>query len=132
MPFNVPPPHLPVQVPGGQDNTLIRPRRTAQFPPRYQDPISDMGTSLGYGQGMEYQFFNPPQPSQPMSQLRMERLQQLRQQRLRRERQHNRPDLSGLFHRPPGEANPLPLNSLQPPPGKSQPLPNLQDRKSVV
>jgi len=85
-----------------------------------------MGTSLGYGQGMEYQFFNPPQPSQPMSQLRMERLQQLRQQRLRRERQHNRPDLSGLFHRPRGEANPLPLNSLQPPPGKSQPLPNLQ------
>src|SRR5439155_25471444 len=100
MPPNVPPSHLPVQAPGEQDNTLIRPRRTAQFPPRYQEPIPDMGTSLGYGQGMEYQFFNPPQPSQPMPQLRMERLQQLRQQRLRRDRQHNRPNFTSLLRRP--------------------------------
>jgi len=123
---NVAPPQLPVQAPGEEDSTLIRPRHTTQFPPRYQEPIRDMGTSLGYGQGMEYQFFNPPQPSQPMPQLRMERLQQLRQQRLRRERQHNRPDLTSLLRRPRREANPLPLNSLQPPPVKSQPLPNLQ------
>ena len=78
---NVPPPHSPVQLPGGQDSTQLRPRRTTPLSSRYQEPIRDMGTSLGYGQGMEYQFFNPPQPSQPMPQLRMERLQQLRQQR---------------------------------------------------
>src|SRR5215472_10677379 len=45
------------------------------IPARYQEPIADMGTTLGYGQGMEYQYFHVPQPSQPMPQLRMERLQ---------------------------------------------------------
>jgi putative peptidoglycan lipid II flippase len=86
-----------------------------------------MGTSLGYGQGMEYQFFNPPQPSQPMPQLRMERLQQLRQQRMRRDRQHSRPNLTSLLRRPKGEATPPQLDSLQAfLPTKSQPLPNLQ------
>jgi len=124
---NVPPPHSPVPAPGGPDSTVLRPHRTAPLPPRYQEPIQDMGTSLGYGQGMEYQFFNPPQPSQPMPQLRMERLQELRQQRLRRERQHNRLDLTGLLRRPKGAAIPPPLNSIQTPaPAKSQPLPNLQ------
>lgn len=45
-----------------------------------------MGTSLGYGQGMEYQYFNAPQPSQPMPVLRETRLQQLRAERARRQR----------------------------------------------
>ncbi len=44
-----------------------------------------MGTTLGYGQGMEYQYFDPPQPSQPFAQLRQERLQQLREERMRRQ-----------------------------------------------
>jgi len=117
MPPNVPPPYLPVQASGGPDSTQLRPRHIA---PRYQEPIQDMGTSLGYGQGMEYQFFNPPQPSQPMPQLRMERLQQLRQQRLRREQQHNQPDVTNHI----GGVAPLPLNSIQVP-IKSQPLPHL-------
>lgn len=46
-----------------------------------------MGTSLGYGQGMEYQYFNAPQPSQPLPQLRQARLQQLREERMRRQQQ---------------------------------------------
>ncbi|GCE12596.1 lipid II flippase MurJ [Tengunoibacter tsumagoiensis] len=44
-----------------------------------------MGSSLGYGQGMEYQYYDVPQPSQPMAQLRQERLQQLREERMRRQ-----------------------------------------------
>ena len=52
---------------------------------RYQEPIADMGTTLGYNQGSEYQYFNAPQPSQPMAQLRQERLQQLREDRMRRQ-----------------------------------------------
>src|SRR5436853_2867748 len=43
-----------------------------------------MGSSLGYGQGMEYQYFDAPQPSQPIAQLRQDRLQQLREKRIRR------------------------------------------------
>ncbi len=52
---------------------------------RFQEPIADMGTTLGYNQGSEYQYFNAPQPSQPMAQLRQERLQQLREDRMRRQ-----------------------------------------------
>lgn len=130
---NGPLPYSPVPVPSGQDSTQLRPRRTVPLSPRYQEPIRDMGTSLGYGQGMEYQFFNPPQPSQPMPQLRMERLQQLRQQRMRRDRQHNRLNLTSLLRRPRGGATSLPLDSLQAAtPGKSQPLPNLQGHSAPL
>ena len=55
------------------------------LPPQYQEPLLDMGSSLGYGQGMEYQYFNAPQPSQPMAVLRQTRLQQLRAERMRRQ-----------------------------------------------
>lgn len=51
----------------------------------YQEPLLDMGSSLGYGQGMEYQYFNAPQPSQPLPMLRQTRLQQLRAERMRRQ-----------------------------------------------
>ena len=61
---------------------------------RYQEPIADMGTSLGYNQGSEYQYFNPPQPSQPMAQLRQERLQQLREDRMRRQQRRMGPDVT--------------------------------------
>lgn len=44
-----------------------------------------MGTTLGYGQGMEYQYFDAPQPSQPIEKLRQERLQYLREERMRRQ-----------------------------------------------
>jgi len=61
---------------------------------RYQEPIADMGTSLGYNQGSEYQYSNAPQPSQPMAQLRQERLQQLREERMRRQQRRMGPDIT--------------------------------------
>jgi putative peptidoglycan lipid II flippase len=130
---NVPLPHSPVPAtPGEQDSTQLRPRHTIPLSPRYQEPIRDMGTSLGYGQGMEYQFFNPPQPSQPMPQLRMERLQQLRQQRMQRDRQHNRPNLTSLLRRST-ESPPLQLDSLQAATSvKSQPLLNPQGHSAPL
>ncbi len=121
---NVPP--YPPQPGGGNMPPQSRP-----LPPRYQEPIADMGTSLGYGQGMEYQYFDVPQPSQPMPRLRMERLQQLRQERARRKQQHN-PDLTAFIRRrregknapigalrPSGQASP----SLMPPPPITPPPP---------
>lgn len=53
--------------------------------------VPDMGSSLGYGQGMEYQYFDAPQPSQPIRQLRRDRLQQLRLERSRRLQDPNYP-----------------------------------------
>jgi putative peptidoglycan lipid II flippase len=67
------------QVPSG----YLEPEQS--LPPQYQEPLLDMGSSLGYGQGMEYQYFNAPQPSQPMAVLRQTRLQQLRAERMRRQ-----------------------------------------------
>jgi len=114
---NVPLP--PNQYPPNQPN----------IPARYSEPIADMGTTLGYGQGMEYQYFDVPQPSQPMPKLRMERLQQLRQERLRRDVQHSRPDVTSFIQRrksnPSQQLNavqlPLPPTSskLAVPPSKS-------------
>jgi putative peptidoglycan lipid II flippase len=57
------------------------------LPPRYAQPIQDMGASLGYGQGMDHQYFNAPQPSQPLPISRQIRLQQLREDRMRRQQQ---------------------------------------------
>lgn len=94
-PYNVsmmPPPNPPVQPP---------------VSPGYAEPM-DMGTTLSFGQGMEYQYFEVPQPSQAMPQLRMERLQQLRQDRLRRDVQHARPDITTLIRRGKGR-NSAPL-----------------------
>src|SRR5260370_23443124 len=83
-----------------------------------------MGSSLGYGQGMEYQYFNAPQPSQPMPVLRQNRLQRLREERMRRQ-QGGPPDensqgpkslserLSSLFSSPSGPA--MPPAQVRPP-----------------
>lgn len=77
-----------------------------------------MGSSLGYGQGMEYQYFNAPQPSQPLPVLRQTRLQQLRAERMRRQQggQVAKPasPFSQLFHAP---AAPPQLPSAQVPQG---------------
>jgi putative peptidoglycan lipid II flippase len=78
-------------------------------PASYPEPIADMGTTLGYGQGLEYQYF---QPSQPLPKLRQERLQQLRQERLRRDGQHARPDVTTAFRRRKGNSG-VPLNAIQ-------------------
>ncbi len=68
----------PPQAPGWQQQ---------QVPPRPQQPIPDMGVggSLGYTQGMDYHYYDAPQPSQSIPQLRQARLQQLREERLRRQ-----------------------------------------------
>src|SRR5436189_4266915 len=96
------------------------PLPSQNIPTRYSEPIADMGTTLGYGQGMEYQYFDVPQPSQPMPQLRQERLQQLRQERLRREVQHSSRDVTTFIRR--RKANPsAPLNAIKPPPSGKLP-----------
>jgi putative peptidoglycan lipid II flippase len=53
-----------------------------------------MGSTLGYGQTMEFQALNFSQPSQPIEQLRQERLQQLREERLRRQQRRMNPDVT--------------------------------------
>ena len=79
-----------------------------------------MGTSLGYGQGMEYQYSNAPQPSQPIAQIRQARLQQLREERMRRQQrrmQPFKPGIAGLIQRlgtrQPADA--LPPPAIKPP-----------------
>ncbi|HKV02798.1 MAG TPA: lipid II flippase MurJ [Ktedonobacteraceae bacterium] len=90
------------------------------LPPQYQQPVRDMGTSLGYGQGMEYQYSNAPQPSQPIAQIRQARLQQLREERMRRQQrrmQPFKPGIAGLIQRlgtrQPADA--LPPPAIKPP-----------------
>jgi putative peptidoglycan lipid II flippase len=66
------------------------PGQEQAVPAQYQEPLLDIGSSLGYGQGMEYQYFNAPQPSQPMAVLRQTRFQQLRAERMRRQQSGQR------------------------------------------
>lgn len=123
------------------------------LPTQYQEPILDMGSSLGYGQGMEYQYFNAPQPSQPMPVLSrnpfvsapyqpiqaQDRLQQLREERLRRqqgafpvnEKKSLSERLSGLFSTP--NVPPSALHSREPrvPPGTQVPAPSYTPDTSV-
>ena len=85
---------------------------------RYQQPIQDMGMTLGFGQGTEYQYFEVPQPSQPIAQLRQERLQQLREERMRRQQRRMGGDVTTIFPwnkrkgSPTGSANPSNAVSL--------------------
>src|SRR5437667_7375048 len=83
-----------------------------QIPQQYQQPVQDMGTSLGYGQGMEYQYVNTPQPSQPLPQLRQARLQQLREDRMRRQKRRMKPDSPTFFTR---KSTKQPSNAMPPP-----------------
>ncbi|GAC1391658.1 MAG: hypothetical protein NVS4B11_09360 [Ktedonobacteraceae bacterium] len=92
---------------------------------RYQEPIADMGTTLGYNQGSEYQYFNAPQPSQPMAQLRQERLQQLREERMRRQQRRMGPDITTAIPWKSKNAHQSPSEPLQNMPGRAldgQPL----------
>lgn len=104
------------------------------MPPRYQEPIADMGTTLGYGQGMEYQYVDAPQPSQPIARLRQERLQQLSEARMRNQQRRMGPkDIVNMLPRKGKEGQnpsaPLqysPVRGMQgagTPPTPSQPLP---------
>lgn len=108
----------------------VEPLQAYEAPPlsasqqKYQRPIQDMGTTLGYGQGTEYQYVDVPQPSQPMAQLRQERLQQLREQRMRRQQRRGQPDVtvnfpwSGRGEKPASELYPTPPPVL---PGAARP-----------
>jgi putative peptidoglycan lipid II flippase len=69
----------------------------------YPDPLYDMGSSLGYGQGMESRYFDAPQPSQPIEMLRQERLQQLREERMRRQQRRMPNNMTGYVQR--GKSN---------------------------
>src|SRR5438552_14595400 len=82
---------------GGQPQQLQQPPQYQQLPPRYQEPIADMGTSLGLGQGTEYQFFNAPQPTQGIPMMRQARLQQLREERMRRQQRRMKPDVTSMI-----------------------------------
>ena len=105
-----PPAIYPPQSQGGQ--------AYQQLPQRYQEPIADMGSSLGVGQGMEYQYYEVPQPSQPLPQLRQARLQQLREERMRRQQRRMKSDVTSIFpsrekNRPPEARAPFPASPAQ-------------------
>ena len=89
-----------------------------QIPQQYQQPVQDMGTSLGYGQGMEYQYVNTPQPSQPLPQLRQARLQQLREDRMRRQQRRMKTESPSFFARISGRH----LSKAMPPPTVNPPV----------
>ena len=97
--------------------------QVSQLPVQYQQPVQDMGTSLGYGQGMEYQYFNTPQPSQPLPQLRQARLQQLREDRMRRQQRRIKPDSQGFFLRKSAKQ---PADNVPPPPIRPPTAPWIQ------
>ena len=99
---------------------------TPQQQQQYQQPIQDMGATLGFGgQSTEFQYFDVPQPSQPMAQLRQERLQQLREERMRRQQRRMRGgDVTALFPWRKGrQDNQVPPT---PPPIRSGSLPGVQ------
>ncbi|GHO86014.1 lipid II flippase MurJ [Dictyobacter formicarum] len=80
--------------------------------------MHDMGMTLGFGQGTEYQYFDVPQPSQPMAQLRQERLQQLREERMRRQQRRIRGgDVTTMFPWKGGNKSAGTADSLPPPNG---------------
>jgi putative peptidoglycan lipid II flippase len=77
-----------------------------------------MGSSLGLGQGMEYQYYEVPQPSQHLPQLRQARLQQLREERMRRQQRRMKPDVTTTFpfrvkDQPPGARTTFPATPEQ-------------------
>jgi putative peptidoglycan lipid II flippase len=92
-----------------------------------------MGTSLGYGQGMEYQYSNTPQPSQPIAQLRQERLQQLREERMRRQqRRIGGPDITSLIPWGTKRSKQPPINGVVPPTAAPRILPDWRSKEPPV
>ncbi|HCI79498.1 MAG TPA: murein biosynthesis integral membrane protein MurJ [Ktedonobacter sp.] len=92
-----------------QDDTTIR----RPLPTHYQNPIADMGSSLGYGQGMSHQYFDAPQPSQPIAHLRQERLQHLREDRMRRQQRRMGPDITTTIPWKRGSRQASPVQAIQ-------------------
>lgn len=75
----------------------------------------DIGSSLGYGQSMEYHTLSMPQPTQSMPRLRQSRLQQLREERMRR--QQRRINLDATILRRRKEELGIPEKKIAFPPG---------------
>ena len=106
------------------------PSERRSLPANHQDPITDMGSSLGYGQGMSHQYFEAPQPSHPIAQVRQERLQHLREDRMRRQQRRMGPDITTLISWKKGsEQSPsvpvdaLPIVASSPQPSSGQDTP---------
>ncbi|HVB20968.1 MAG TPA: murein biosynthesis integral membrane protein MurJ [Ktedonobacteraceae bacterium] len=99
-PMSMPPQQYPARagqpIQPAQAGQPIQPA-PQQLPPRYQQPIADMGSSLGYGQGMDYQYLDATQPSQSIPMLRQSRLQQLREERMRNQQRRMKPNISNLI-----------------------------------
>lgn len=96
------------------------------LPSRYQEPVQDMGSSLGYTQGMEFQYFDAPQPSQALPILRQQRLQQLREERMRRQQRRMVPDVTSVIQRKGQQQKPPPAAPTAPPQGALGRWPNAQ------
>ncbi|GCE10666.1 lipid II flippase MurJ [Tengunoibacter tsumagoiensis] len=92
--------------------------------------FTDMGTSLGYGQTMDYQYYDAPQPSQRLPKL--QRLQQLRQERTERKQQQN-PEITTMVNRRKGQSIP-PLQSIRTstPPPERMAMPAGADEATVL
>ncbi|WP_338251733.1 murein biosynthesis integral membrane protein MurJ [Dictyobacter halimunensis] len=111
-------PQYPSQAQDPQQ-TQVPSKYQQQYHQQSQQPMQDMGMTLGFGQGTEYQYFDVPQPSQPMAQLRQERLQQLREERMRRQQRRIRGgDVTAMFPwRGGNKAARAAADSLPPPSG---------------
>ncbi len=117
------PPHAyPGQGQPGQMGAQQRP----PLPSRYQEPVQDMGSSLGYTQGMEFQYFDAPQPSQALPVLRQQRLQQLREERMRRQQRRMVPDVTSVIQRKGRQQKSPPAAPAAPPQGAPGRGPNAQ------
>jgi len=93
-----------------------------QVPPQQQQPMPEMGVggSLGYTQGMDYHYYDAPQPSQSIPQLRQARLQQLREERLRRQQRRLGPDFTTTIWRKAGR-QPQEGRTVRPPTPQQMP-----------
>lgn len=98
-PMSMQPQQYPIPpIQPGQPVPPMPPGQQQQPPVHYQQPVGDMGSSLGYGQGMEYQYLNTSQPSQSIPMRQQMRLQQLREERMRHHQQgRKRPNISNLI-----------------------------------
>jgi len=126
--------NMPPQAPAApQQPVYYPPQQGQQQRPQapgwqQQQPIPDIGVggSLGYTQGMDYHYYDAPQPSQSIPQLRQARLQQLREERLRRQQRRLGQDFTttiwrkaarqgqgGGQARPPGSWGPNAQPSMQ-------------------